>query len=73
MVFVNIVWVREYLCFEMKYKEKDKGKMATTKVDNLTANESTSHKEVGVQDSTGTAVLSTATSDTTTHEATGNV
>ena len=41
----------------MKNKDKDKIKMATCKTEHLTANESTSRKEVGVQDSTCTTVL----------------
>ena len=52
----------------MKSKDKEKNKMSTSKTDHLTANESTSCKEVGVQDRTCTTVLTASTSDTTPQE-----
>ena len=57
----------------MKNKDKDKIKMATGKTKNLTANESASRKEVGVQDSMCTTVLSMATVDGATQEVSNTV
>ena len=55
------VWCIPRFLTDMKTKDKDKGRMATIKSDILTPSESTSRKEVGVQDSACTTIPSGTT------------
>ena len=54
----------------MKNKDKEKGKMASSKAENLTPSECVSRKEVGVHDSTCTTVPAGAASSSTSADAT---
>ena len=61
------------LLMDMKTKDKDKGRMATNKAEILTPSESTSRKEVGVQDSACTTIPSGTTPSNVATEATSAV